>query len=222
MDATSLILAGLVPQGPLHPKLVVIGVVAGIAAAAIAGRSEGRWSLYVLAAAGLLVVAVQGDVLWGGVVDREDRRLVVGATVAVVAASAAVRPRWSTALIASIGACAGVWTIVPDTEVALLVGSVLVGATALRLLPGWMPDRRGRLNGSLLLLPLVGAAAGSIGRTARYEPALVVGSLGVLLSISGWTFVRLAWRRQRAGTPTTLVPGPTSSTTTAPAPTTAS
>jgi hypothetical protein len=221
MDGMLFAVAGLVPEGPLHPKLLAIGLVAGVAVAAVAGRSTQRWFVGVLLAGGALVSAVQGDVLLAGFVDRNDRSVVAGSTLALVMAAVTARPRWSTAVIGTLGACAGVWAIVPDTEVPLTVAAVLAGASALRCLPGWMPGRRGRANGALVVLPLVGAAAGSIGRPSRFEPALAVGALTGLLTLAAWYLVVLMWQRQRAGTPTTVVPAATSSITTAPAPTTA-
>ncbi|MEZ5243786.1 MAG: hypothetical protein R2707_01715 [Acidimicrobiales bacterium] len=213
--------AGIVPEGPLHPKLFVIGIVAGVAAAVVAGRSNGRWLVSTLGAVGVVVTAAQGDVLVGGVVDRTDRGFVVAVTLAVIVAAMATRPRWSTAAISALGACAGVWAIVPDTEVPLLVAATLAGASVVRCLPGWLPDRRSLANGVLVVLPLAGAVAGSIGRPSRYGPALAVGALTALLALSAWGLLVLSRRRQRAGTPTTVAPGSTSSMTTAPAPTTA-
>lgn len=223
MYATVTTLAGLVPEGPLHPTLFVTGVVAGLAGSAVAGRDGTRWLLTTVAGAVLLVQLTQDDVLRAALGVRDDRAVVVAATVAAVVAGTILRPRWSTAVIAAVGATAGVWTVVPDTEVPLICGAVLGGASLVRCLPGWLPDERRRRNALLFLLPALSAAAGTIGRTGRHVPALALGVLGAMLALSTWRLVRVVGRSvQRAGTPTTVAPGATSSITTAPAPTTAS
>ena len=213
---------GVIPEGPLHPALAASGLVAGVSAAAVAGRHAGRWlALMTLVGVGLVTVH-QGDVLRRGMTDRPDRLTVLGVVLAVVALGAWARPRWSTATLAALCACAGVWAVVPDTEVPLLAGAVLCGGATLRLLPGWLPDTRRRSNAALLVWPLAAAAAGSIGRPERFAPSLLLAGVVAGLGLAAWVALNAGWRRQRAGTPTTVAPAATSSTTTAPAPTIAS
>lgn len=213
------LLAGLVPDGPLHPELALLGVVAGVAAAVVVGRRERVWTLAVVAISLGAAQSVQGALL-AGFLDRGDRVSVVGVTVAVTGVAVAARPRWSSAVVATFAAVATVWAVVPDTEVALLAASVLAGATLVRLLPGWLPDDRRRVNGVLVLLPAVSAAVGTIGRPSRYPFALVLVLLAAAGAVAAWS-AGSAYRRGRAGTPSTVVSGATSSTTTAPAATTA-
>ena len=221
--ALTTLAAGLVPEGPLHPTLLVTGLVAGLAGSAVAGRDGTRWLLITVAGAVLLAQFGQDDVLRAAFGARDDRAVVVATTIAVAVAGLVLRPRWSTAVVAAIGATAGVWAVVPDTEVPLICGAVLAGASLVRCLPGWLPDERRRGNGVVFVLPALSAAAGTIGRTGRHVPALALGVLGAVLALSTFRLARAVWRsRQRAGTPTTVAPGATSSITTAPAPTTAS
>lgn len=220
MGPTSPLLAGLVPDGPLHPDLALLGLVAGLAAAVVVGRHARAWTLAVVATALGLAHGAQGGLL-ADCLDRGDRASVTGVTVAVVAVAVAARPRWSSAIVATGAASAAVWAVVPDTEVALLGAAVLVGATVVRLLPGWLPDDRRRGNGALVLLPAIAAAVGTIGRPSRYPLAVVLGVLAAAGAVAASTLWS-GYRRSRAGTPSTVHPGGTSSTTTAPAPTTAS
>ncbi len=216
----------VVPEGPLHPSLAVVALVAGLAGALVAGRDAGRWLVLEIPLVVALVTAAQGPVLRDGIIDHPRRTTVVTALIVVGMVGAVIRPRWSTAVVVAVAGCAGIWAIVPDTEAPLIVGAGLAGGAALRLLPGWIPDSRRRSHAWLLLLPVVAAAAGSLGRPARFGPALVVGALTAFAAV---VVVRLCVmrlfgalrRRQRAGTPTTVAPASTSSTTTAPAPTTA-
>lgn len=219
-------LPGIVPDGPLHPALATAGVVAGVAVAVVAGQHTVRWLFAVLSGSALLYTGSQGDGLWSAVFDRPDRLWVAAAIAVVPVLGAAVRPRRSTATAAALCACGGVWAVVPDTEAPLLAAAVLGGAAAMAALPGWLPDARRSLHSLLLLLPLWAAAAGSIGRPARFGPGLLAAMVTGALGVAGWCSFEavlrgVVVRRQRAGTPTTVAPGATSSTTTAPAPTTA-
>jgi hypothetical protein len=207
----------LVPDGPLHPVDALWGLSAGLLVATVAARRAGRWLLLVAVAAGSVVLVRRGGELVDGYLDRPDAAFVVGLTAAV-AVLTAVRPvRVSTSAFVAVAGCAGVWAIVPDTEVPLIVGAVLLGAAA--RLPR---DAVVRPGGWLLLGPLVSAVVGSVGRPSRLGPALLVGVvLGGVAFLVVTLFRVIVSGRQRAGTPTTLAPGATSSVTTAPAPTTA-
>ena len=153
--------------------------------------------------------------------DRNNRGTVLIATVAVVLVAVSARLSRSTATVLSLAACAGVWTVVPDTEAPLLAGGVVAGAAAVTMIPGWLDDVRCRVHGLLLLLPVAAAATGSVGRPARFVPGTFVAVLTAVLGLAAWRVLTALWRRQRAGTPITVVSAATSSTTTAPAPTTA-
>lgn len=214
-------LPGVVPDGPLHPGIAWAGVVAGVAVAAVAGQHTVRWLIAVLSGSAVLYMGSQGDGLWPAVFDRPDRLSVATAIVVVPMLGAAVRPRRTTATAAALCACGGVWAVVPDTEAPLLAAAVLFGAAAVAALPGWLPDARRAVHSLLLLLPLWAAAAGSIGRPARFGPGLVCALATGASGVAAWCWFETVLRRQRAGTPTTVAPGATSSTTTAPAPTTA-
>ena len=219
-------LPGVVPDGPLHPGIAGAGVVAGVALAAVAGQHAVRWLFAVLAGSAVLYMGFQGDGLWSAVFDRPDRLSVAAAIVGVPMLGAALRPRRTTATAAALCACGGVWAVVPDTEAPLLAAAVLCGAAAATALPGWLPDSRRSVHSLLLLLPVWAAAVGSIGRPARFGPGLIGALVAGALGVAGWCSFEAGLRgavsrRQRAGTPTTVAPGATSSTTTAPAPTTA-
>ena len=210
-----------VPDGPLHPSLAVAGVVIGVSAAAVAGRSTGRWLAFVVTGALFLAGATLDHAPPTGFVDRADRILVIATVAAVAAVALAARMRLSTSAVIAWFGCVGVWAVVPDTEMPLLAGAVLFGAGAVGALPGWLPDRRRALHGILVQLPLAGAAVGSVGRPSRFAPALMVGALAILFGLALRELGVAVRLRQRAGTPTTAVSGTTSCTTTAPAPTTA-
>lgn len=222
MGSLLALLPGLVPDGPLHPGLALGGVVVGVAAAAMAGRSTRAWTALVVVGWWFVTAAVNGDRLAAAFTDRGDRAVVISVTIAVALAAVSARPSRSTATVMAIAACAGVWAIVPDTEAPLLAGAVLVGATAVTLLPDWLEDSRRRIHGVLLVLPVAAAAIGSVGRPARFGPGILAAALTAALGLTAWQVLRVLWRRQRAGTPITVAPAGTSSTTTAPAPTTAS
>lgn len=222
MDWTLLALPGIIPEGPLHPGLAIALIPAGASAALMAGRSTRAWTILVAVATLGLIAGVQGDWLTGGYLARSDRGLVGVALLGVLIVGTAARMRRSTATVVSICACAGVWAVVPDTEAPLIAGGIIAGAGALTLLPGWLADVRHHIHGLLPVLAVVAAAVGSIGRPPRFEPASVVGLLAALAGLAVWTVGGAVSHRQRAGTPTTVAPGATSSTTTAPAPTMAS
>ncbi|MEQ8840695.1 MAG: hypothetical protein RIB98_06915 [Acidimicrobiales bacterium] len=221
----------VVPEGPLHPSLAVAGIVVGVSAAVVAGPGLRRWLLFVVGAAAVLISATADRAPHLAFTDHADRAHVLATSVAILVAAALARMPRSTATLVALAGCAGVWAIVPDTEVPLLGGAVLLGAGVIGAIPGWLPDRRSVLHSSLLLLPLAGASWGSIGRPSRFTPAIAVGAVTVMLALAVRALARTARRSrgrssrraraQRAGTPMTVDPAATSSTTTAPAPTTA-
>lgn len=205
----------LVPDGPLHPTDALVAVAVGVALGLVTRSGPRRWVGAVVVAVAVVASWRHGSVLLDGYRNRSETVFAVGATVVPVALAALRRSSIRQTAWLCAGALAGVWTIVPDTEVPLIAGAALVGALAAR--PG---DVRSRLAALLVLLPTVAAVAGSVGRPDRLEPALLVAALGAGLVgglIAGGRQIQA--RRQRAGTPTTVAAGGTSSTTTAPAPT---
>jgi len=209
----------LVPDGPLHPVDALWGLSTGLVVALVAGRRAQRWLVLVAVALGAVIVARRGGEVLDGYLDRPDSAAVLGTTAAVVALSALRPLRVSTTACVALAGCAGVWAVVPDTEIPLIAGAVLAGA-ATRL----PRDAVIRPAGWLLLAPLIAAVAGSVGRPSRLVPALAlaVAAGGVALLAASLLRAVASRRRQRAGTPTTVAPGATSVVTTAPAPTTAS
>jgi len=217
--ATMLRLAA--PDGPLHPVDAIVFASLGVSVAFVVGRHTARWVVLVLGSAFLLITVSEGDVITAGFAEHGRRSLVLATTAAVVAAAMIARMRWTTAVVVAVSGCAGVWAVVPDTEVPLMAGSLLLGAAAVHTVFGPLPAPRRWFNGALLLLPLAGAAAGSIGRPGRFSPALLLAVVTVVAGVAASTLLRSDWTRQRAGTPITVVPAGTSSVTTAPAATSA-
>jgi hypothetical protein len=163
----------LIPDGPLHPELAIAGVGAGLLCAGVAGRRAALWLLLVPVAALLIVSERLGNVVLDGYSSHDEKMLVIAATVGAVAV-AAIRPlRVSAAVALALGATAGVWAVVPDTEASLLVGAVIVGALALA-----PRDMATRLTAVLVALPVLAAVVGSIGRPGRFSPALAVAGAG--------------------------------------------
>lgn len=209
--------AGVIPEGPLHPDDAAFALIAGMLVG-MAMRATGRWGAVLVPAATVLAFeARHPDVAWSSI-DGRWGPLMACVVVGAVAALPLGRPQSETvparlALLAAAPSVALVWGIVPDTEAAVIGGCLIAGAFVLGR-AGW--DRR-----TLVLLhfvPVFAALVGSVGRPARLWPALgaVVAMAGVV-ALVGW----LWGRRQRAGTPTTVDLAGTSAVTTAPAPTTA-
>jgi hypothetical protein len=206
---------GLIPDGPLHPVDAAWALGVGLVLGFLVRRHPQRSQAVIVAG----VVALLGLRPSVGAVDAFRRHpdpapAVVLALVAVgLAALLPMRPRVTVA--AAAVACGPVWALVPDTEVPLLVG------LSLAVVWPWVGDTRPqRLGGLVVVLPLVAAVAGTLGRPARLAPSVVAAGAAALAVGSAWVLVG-RWR-QRAGTPTTVAPAGTSSTTTAPAPTVAS
>lgn len=206
----------LIPQGPLHPEEFVGALLAGLLAAVFARRDPRRWAAAVMIGASCVLVQRQGAALVEGFSHHRHGLLAALTTVLVAGLAAAVRPRSPVVIAATVvAACAAVWMVVPDTEAPLIGGVVTAAAVS------GVPSRSAlsRWTNVLLVVPLVAAVVGSVGRPERLGLALgvaaVAGALVAMLSEA----IR---RAQRAGTPTTVVPSATSSITTAPAPTTAS
>ncbi|MEM9466181.1 MAG: hypothetical protein AAGA90_12465 [Actinomycetota bacterium] len=208
----------VIPDGPLHPEDAVIALIVGMVVGAVAGRR---------ADIGPALTAAAGATLWWrhpelvpeGFVERPSPLLVLlGAAVAgsVIAVSsgwsASRSPRLNLAVAAS--ACAGVWATAPDTEPALIGGSVLAGGW------WWAAGSRRPVTLLVVVLPIGAAVVGTVGRPDRLPLVLAAAIGAAIVARLGAAIVeRVRPRRQRAGTPTTVAPGATSAVTTAPAPT---
>ena len=146
---------------------------------------------------------------------RPDTVLALGSTIAIVVVGLIGRGRVTAMAYSVVTACAAVWVVVPDTE-APLIAAAVVGAALVRP----PAAERSRWAGLLLAMPVSAAVVGTAGRPSRLGLAvvLVVATAGASLVVTAG--IRRV-KAQRAGTPTTVVSASTSSTTTAPAPTTA-
>lgn len=209
-------LATIVPDGPLHPDDALYALLAGMLVG-MAMRATGRWGA-VLVPIGAVLAFEQRypGVAWESLDGRWGPLAACVATGALAAlplsgpGAGSVSARL--ALLSIALPVALVWAIVPDTEAAVIGGCVVAGAFVLGSAQ-W--ERRTVVM--LSFVPVFAAAVGSVGRPERLWPALgCVLVAGALNGAIGWVV-----RRQRAGTPTTVVPAATSEVTTAPAPTTA-
>lgn len=206
----------LIPDGPLHPVDALWGVGVGLFVAVAARRLTGRWISMVTVAVVAVVGVRLGNQIVPGYLDRPSPVWPVLASAAAGAMAAARPRRLSVVLVGAIAACGGVWAVVPDTEVPLIAGSVLLGAAV-----GVPRGVRTRWAGLLVLIPVAAAVAGSAGRPSRLGIALAMAVAGSMVAGAGAALIT-AWRsRQRAGTPMTVAPAATSVATTAPAATTA-
>lgn len=212
-------LAQLIPDGPLHPDDAVAAVLIGLSVGLLLRRRRRAWAPAIVLVIWAVVEGRYGTAVADGFSAQGSSRLALVGLVAVVAATA-LRPWRRTHLgIMVLGALAGVWAVVPDTEAPLIAGALLAAA----LVASSGTGRRlkaTRLDALLVLLPAVAAITGVAGRPERLTPALGTAVLGALLTVAGLGLVGQVWR-SRAGTPTTVAPDSTSSTTTAPAPITA-
>lgn len=212
-------IGGLVPDGPLHPGDALVAAVAGAVLGVVFRRRAGAWVVAVVAGAWVVLrwryASVVGDAVAG-----RDRPALDLALLALPAVGLAIRRvRTGPVARATLAALAAVWALVPDTEAPLVAGVLLATAIAGPIVAGRSEDRT-RLAGMLLVLPTAAALVGTAGRPAQHGPAL----FAAVATALGVAIVEVALRRvarQRAGTPTTVVEGSTSSVTTAPAPTTA-
>jgi hypothetical protein len=217
--------AGFIPDGPLHAEDAIralgVGLAVGVALAVLDWR---RGLPVVVLAAGVSLQEYRyPELLIDGFRDRPLPSNVLLGIAAAVGALAVllwlVRIALADLMIATAAAVAVVWGIVPDTESAVLLGGVLIAAMAFT-----PPTGRARYGDAIvLLIPAIAAVLGSVGRPEQLETAskaAIATGLGVLL-LAGVGRRLKAMQRQRAGRPTTVDPGSTSSTTTAPAPTTA-
>jgi len=217
--------AGFIPEGPLHPedamRALAVGLAVGLGLAALDWR---RGLPAVALAAGVCLHEYRyPETLVDGFRERPaPTTVLIGIGVAFAALALPlrlVRIAVTDLMIATAAACAAVWAIVPDTESAVILGGVLIAAMAFS-----PPTGLASIGDAVVVfVPAIAAVVGSIGRPERLEPAskaAVVTGLAVLAVASGIRWF-VAARRQRAGTPTTVRPGSTSSVTTAPAPTTA-
>jgi len=211
----------VIPVGPLHPTDAIYALGFGVAVGAMAFRSMKRWSvLVVLAALAVMSGRHPGDIS-NGFVDRPLPWLVAAFAAAFAAGSWWVTSRrrapvHSTAL-GVLAACVAVWAVVPDTESPLIAGSVILGAMV------FMP-RGGAADGPGVawVLPIGAGVIGSVGMPNRlFVAALATVLVVAAVSVAQFVLGRRRESTTRAGDPTTVVNGATSSTTTAPAPITA-
>ncbi|MEM8705242.1 MAG: hypothetical protein AAGE98_02215 [Actinomycetota bacterium] len=209
----------VIPSGPLHPEDAVAALLVGLAVGLVA-RFSTAGPLLVVAAAGVTFEHRHGG-LWDAVVDRPApvwALLGVVSTAIVVAALAAPlgdRSMRLAGLVATLPVLA-VWGLVADTEAPLIGGLVLAGSLV------FGPGRAGPGVAAMALVGPVAALVGSVGRPGQLTLALVA-TVAWAFAVRVALVIAATWRgrRQRAGTPTTVEPGSTSSTTTAPAATTA-
>ena len=212
--------AALIPEGPLHPEHAAIALIAGVVVGAGVGRRS--WApLAIVGTAAAVFAWRQPGQLVDGIVDRPVPLWAVAGVVGaalVLAALVSVGPHRSGpgTLAVFVGACGAVWATAPDTEAALIGGVVLAAA-----MPFVRPDAARLLPIAAVVAPMA-ALVGTVGRPDRLT--LVVVALIAAATLWRAVVVGVGWlsARYRAGTPTTVAPGGTSSTTTAPAPTTAS
>ena len=218
MFSTTLARLSLIPEGPLHPEDAIASVIVGAIAGSVVGRRAGAGPVTVVAAAGTLITRHHGFVP-EGFIDRPTPALVIVATsvVALVAVVAVHVPKLASArttIAAATAGCAGVWATAPDTEPALIGGATLAGSWIFlgRNSARWAPV--------VMVVPFAAAILGTMGRPERLPLAVAVALSLVGLCRGAAMVLERCWF-QRAGTPTTVVPGATSAVTTAPAPTTA-
>lgn len=205
---------GLVPDGPLHPVDAVWALAVGLALGSVARRRAATAPL-VVGGGVVALVAARPTVGLLEVVGRHPEPVWVGVALAGVTVAAARRPVDARIgiLLAAV-ACGPIWALVPDTEAPLLVGLALASAG-----PSVRAGGSTRLVAVPAVLPVLAAAVGTLGRPDRFLPATGAAA-GVIALVVASGLVWARWR-QRAGTPRTVHPAGTSSTTTAPAPTTA-
>lgn len=205
----------VIPEGPLHPGHAIAAFAAGVIVGLLMRRRPVAWTVSVAVTAVLVQLARRDGELLDAISDHPRRLFAVAAGAGAGLVVAGLRLHTWSVIAASGAALAMVWGIVPDTETPLIYGGVVAGGAACLPRLG-----RTRVVALLAALPVIAAMVGSIGRPERLELALSAAGLaaaGVAAVVEAG--IRCA---QRAGTPTTVTPGGTSSMTTAPAPTTAS
>lgn len=201
----------MVPDGPLHPDDAVLALVTGLVVAAVGRRRAGAWVALLFGGVAMVMILRQGAALIDGFVARPAPLAPALVVCGVALIGVVAGPSGPGSLIAgTVAACGVVWALVPDTEMALIAGGVLAGASV-------RPPRvASRAVGLLPVLSLAAAVVGTAGRPDRLVPAALS---AVFAASAVVAVVRVAC--QRAGAPTTVAPAATSSVTTAPAPTTA-
>ena len=211
----------LIPDGPLHPDDAIAALFVGVAVGLVA-RFTTAGPLLVVAAAGLTLEWRHDGMLAAGVLERPSPVWAVLGVVVVAAAIAAMaaplRDRSvRVAGLVSLAPVGVVWGLVADTEPAVIGGAVLAGAVLAGL------GRPSVLVAAPAVVAPMVALVGSYGRPSQLTLALAA-ALGWAVAARIGAEILFAVRRrldQRAGTPMTVAPGSTSSTTTAPAATTA-
>ncbi|MEO0494932.1 MAG: hypothetical protein AAF081_16115 [Actinomycetota bacterium] len=208
----------LIPSGPLHPEDAIAALVVGVVVGLVA-RFSATGPLLVVAAAGVTFERRHGG-LGDAFVDRPSPLwallgvIVAAALIAAIAEPMRHRSVRAAGLVAGVP-LAAVWGLVADTEAPLIGGMVLLGAVALGL------GRPGVAVLATAVIAPVAALVGSVGRPSQLLLALVAAVGWAVVTRVGLEMLGWRRRRQRAGTPVTVAPAATSSTTTAPAPTTA-
>ena len=210
------LIPALIPDGPLHPGDAIWAIGAGLLVAGAARRHATRWVISVISSVIVVTTWRYGSILWDGLDHPDSGFVLLAAAFALLVGCARPMPVRLVA-VGLVAASTAVWAVVPDTELPLIVGSAVAAA-----LVGAPSRTRSRWAGSLVVLPLWAAVVGSLGRPSRLPLALGAAGTAMVAVVSVALVVRAATKRnQRAGTPITVEPAGTSSTTTAPAPTTA-
>ncbi len=210
-------LAALIPDGPLHPSDAAWGVVVGLALG-LSLRSAPRFWASAVVAAGFTLFQIRHPGRLTGALDRPSPGwiglilLVSGAAVWLGLRRVDLSTR--ELAVMAVGCLATVWATAPDTESALIFGAVVAGSAVLI-----RSEIVGPPAAVLVALPVMAAAAGTVGRPGRLPLVLGLAAAGVCCGALAVLASRQVFGR--AGVPTTVVPEATSSTTTAPAPTTA-
>ena len=170
----------LIPDGPLHPGDAVLALVTGFTGAVIARRRPGAWVALAFVGPAMVAVLRHGAVVVDGYTQRPSPLVPVLLTAGVGLAGLRVTGRPGAVVPATIAACAAVWSVVPDTEMALAGCGVLVGLSAA------VPRRPSRLLGLLPALAAVAAVVGTVGRPAGLLPATVAGfaAFGSVLTVT--------------------------------------
>lgn len=206
----------LIPSGPLHPEAALAALVVGLVVGLVTRFTAGA-ALATVAAAGFVLELKYDGVLWDGVSARPSPMwAALGAAIATVLIAWLAAPRVERSMrsagLVMLAPVAVVWALVADTEAPLIGGVVLFAVIAVG------PERPGAVATAPAVIAPVAALIGSVGRPSQLALALAAAVAWACCARLGFDLLdAVRRRRQRAGTPTTVDPGGTSSTTTAPA-----